>query len=237
MRRFIVLSSWFMVFIFVFLFLPPTNNHLPITILAAESTPSGDFGEKLKQLKEDIASKAAVLKKEITQRLENKAFVGVVKTKSDSSITLATKTGTKIVSINQDTQYQDRNKKAKTFSLKILKEEDRIAALGEVDDTGVLIARKVVLLPTTNSKQHALPSGVKTILWGQILSVSDKLITIRDKDSKTISLKEGKNQSFKELETNDYVIATGYFNEEVETKKVGTLETVFIYVTASSSAK
>lgn len=202
---------------------------------AADSTSSGGIADKLEQLKQDIASKASALRKEITQKLENKAFVGIVKTKSDNSLTLAAKAGTKIVSINQDTQYQDTTKKQKNFTLKTLKEEDNIAGLGDLDDTGVLVAKKVVLLPTSNSKQ-------KTILWGQIISTSDKLITIRDKDSKTISLnvgsstkiqKEGAKLTFKGLGVNDYIIATGYFGEDEETKKVGTLDTSFIYVTAA----
>ncbi len=192
---------------------------------AKESSPSADIKQKLEELKKEIASKAAQLKQEVNQKLQNKAYVGNVKTKTDNSLTLATKTGPKIVSINQDTQYDSTIKSKVKFSAKTLREEDYLAALGDIDDNGVLTAKKVILL-------NPQPEP-KTYLWGQVISISDRLVTVRDREYKTYTVSissktdifSGESAvNFGELSTNDFVILSGYVNEKA------ILETGYIYI-------
>ncbi|MBU1032182.1 hypothetical protein KKE03_04670 [Patescibacteria group bacterium] len=171
--------------------------------LAADSSPSADIKIKLEELKKEIASKAAKLKQEVNTRLQNKAYVGNVKSKSDQSITLASRTGPKMISINQDTVYESRVKSKTKFSFKTLAEEDYIAALGDVDETAVLTAKKIVLLPATNYEP-------KTYLWGQVISISDKLFTIKARDFKNVSATH-KDSSV--LKINNFVILTGKYNK------------------------
>lgn len=174
---------------------------------ALDSTPSADIQKKLQELKAEIASKAAKLKTEVNRKLQNKAYIGIVKSKSETSITLASKTATKMISVNQDTLYEDKNPTKKgtkkvTQSIKTLKEEINIAALGDVDDTGVLHAKKVIIL---NPITYTL--NPKTYLWGQIISESDDLITVKNKEDKneTVSITEIKTK----FKTDDFVIITG----------------------------
>ncbi|MDP3733036.1 MAG: hypothetical protein Q8Q91_00700, partial [Candidatus Daviesbacteria bacterium] len=94
--------------ILFFCILHTTYYILPVR--AADSTPSADIKSKLEELKKEIASKAAKLKNEISRKLINKAYIGTVENKQSFSanktateITLVTKTGAKIVTINQDT--------------------------------------------------------------------------------------------------------------------------------------
>ena len=49
----------------------------------------------------------------------------------------------------------------------------------------------------------------KTFLWGQIISISDKLATLKDKNNKNVSISLS-GFSVKNL---DYVIATGYLSK------------------------
>ena len=86
---------------------------IPLPAYAMDSTPSANIKAKLEELKQEIASKAAKLKQEINLKLQNKAFIGTIKTKSINSITLASNTGSKIISLNQDTQYASRIKNTK----------------------------------------------------------------------------------------------------------------------------
>lgn len=171
--------------------------------LAADSTPSADIKSKLEELKKEIASKAAKLKQEVGQRLMNKTYIGSVKTNSQTSLTLAAASGPKIVSINQDTIFESQVKSKQKFSQKGLSEESYVAALGDSDETGVLTAKKIILLPTPGSEP-------KTHLWGQIISISDKLITLKDRDFKVVavSLPTGSKVSL-----NDFVILTGHKNK------------------------
>lgn len=180
------------------------------SVYATDSTPSANVRTKLEELKKEIASKAAVLKQEVNKKLTNKAYMGNIKTKSTNSITLASSTGPKMVSINQDTEFTSKFK-GKT---KIIKEEDFIGALGDVDETGVLIAKRIILLPDALKQ--------KTHLWGQVVGISEKLITLKRKDSKTQSVSLPKD---KKVKLNNFIITTGQINEK------GVFEANFAHVT------
>lgn len=159
------------------------------TSYAAPSTPSADIKSKLEVLKKEIASKAAMLKQEVNRKLKDKAYVGKLKVKSPTSLTLATRSGPKIVSLNQDT----------VLPKKKITEEDYLAALGDVDETGVLTAKKVIALPQPSAEQ-------KTYLWGQAISISDKLVTLKDRDLKNMAVSLPPSSNVK---LNDFVILTG----------------------------
>lgn len=176
------------------LFLYPIP-HILYPTSAAESTPSADVQSKLKALQIEIASKAAKLKTEISKKLQNKAYIGTVKSKTASTITLASRSATKLININQDTVYG-----SSTTKKIIIKDEDSIAALGDVDENGVLTARKIVILPSSSIR---LPTS---ILWGQVISVSDELATIQDKSLKNVAVSLTKISSPK---PGQYVILVG----------------------------
>ncbi len=174
------------------------------SVYAVDSTPSSSTKEKLQELQKQIASKAAKLKQEVNNKLKDKAYVGAVKTKSATSLTLASSKGPKIVSTNQDTIFESQVKLRKKFSQSTILEEDYLAALGDIDETGVLLARKIVLLPTPSSK-------LKTPLWGQVMVISNNLISLKTKDKKNISVSLPK---LAEVKLNEYLISVGILNEK-----------------------
>lgn len=184
----------------LFLLLPVASSLWPV--YAADSTPSADIRAKLEQLKKEIASKAAVLKAEVNRKLQDKAYVGTIEGKNQNSVTLTTRNKAKTVSINQDTVFESKIKTRKNLNLKTLSTKDYIAALGDVDEEGVLTAKKIILLPTKNSK-------LKTYLWGQAISISDKLMTLKDGKlhSHAVSLILVKNSP--SLKRNDFMIVVG----------------------------
>ena len=212
--------------IFLSIFLLLFINHHSLFInhaLAAGSTPSAEIKSKLEELKKEIASKAAKLKQEINRKLKDKAYVGLIKLSSETSLTLAAFSGPKIVSINQDTVFESKQslpskdvklKSKKKFSQESLSDEDYVAALGDIDETGVLTAKKIILLPTPNSQ-------LKTYLWGQVISISDKLITLKDKNFKNVAASLPLKSKIK---LNDFVILTGSID------KNDIFDTGFIYV-------
>ncbi len=215
------LGILFAIFCLIFAFLYP----LPYTLYpgyAADSTPSASVKAKLDILKQEIASKAAKLKSEINQKLQNKAYIGTVKTKSDEhsstgfkTITLAVSSGLKLVTVNQDTIYETKSKRSK-FSLKSLAEEDYVAALGDVDEIGTLIAKKIILQPDPTK-------DVTSVFWGQVISLSEKLV-IKTKDLKNITVTAGDNTNFSDVKLNDFIIVTGVVNDSQ------ILKADFIYV-------
>ena len=187
--------------IITFAFLYPIPYTLYPTY-AAESTPSAETKSKLEELKQEIASKAAALNNIINKKITKKAYVGIVKTKSNSTITLDSKNGSRTINITQDTIFESQ--KSKKYSQKLMSKKDYIAALGDVDENQVLTAKKLMLL-------SPLPQTLnpKLYLWGQIISISDKLVTLKDKNLKTISV--SLNQKVK---LNDFVILTGIFDKK-----------------------
>ena len=171
---------------------------------AAPSTPSADIKFKLEALKKEITSKAAMLKQEVNRKLKDKAYAGKLKVKSPTSLTLATRSGPKIVSLNQDT----------ILPKKKFAEEDYLAALGDIDEVGVLTAKKVIALPKPSPEQ-------KTYLWGQAISISDKLVTLKDRDLKNVAVSLPPSSNVK---LNDFVILAG------NKTKNDIFEVEFVYV-------
>ena len=197
------------------------NFQLSIPVAyAADSTPSADIKGKLDELKKEIASKAAKLKEQVDRKLKNKAYVGKIKTRSDTSITIAVRSGPKIISINQDTNFDSNVKGKQKFSAKTISEEDYVATLGDIDETGVMTAKKIILLSTSNSQP-------KTYLWGQIISVSDKLVILKSRDLKNVAVSMPPNN----VKLNDFVILTGSLNEQSSSSgKNEIFEAGFVYV-------
>lgn len=206
-------------------------NHSSLFInpaFAAESSPSAATKSKLEELKKEIASKAAKLKQEISSKLQNKAYVGTIKTLSKNSFTLATANGPKIVAINQDTVYINQNQRVKIKSLSIanLETEYYIAALGDVDDTSVLTAKKIILLPAKDEQ-------VKQTMWAQVASKSEKFVTVKDKAQKNQTLaisnstimKEGSEEiDISKISNGDIILVSGYPGEE------GIFEASLLYI-------
>src|SRR5581483_7675450 len=96
----------------------------------ASPSPSS-LQQKVDQLKQEIASKAAVLKSEVNKQLQNKVYAGVVVEKSDNKISVATATGNKTILVNEYTDYRgsiSAKQTKSTFSLKTLALGDFIAA-------------------------------------------------------------------------------------------------------------
>lgn len=202
----------------------------PLSVDAATptSSPSAEVKSKLKALQEDIASRAARIKAEISQKLQNKAYLGLVKSKSDNSLTLATKSGSKIVSVNQDTEYISTIKstsKAK-FSLKTIIDDDYLVALGDIDETAVLTAKRIIKITPPEDQK------IKRI-WGEITSLGSNQLTLKLKNDsiETVTFNSATefslgeiNASLNDVKVTKPVVVIG---EESDSK---TLKARFIYI-------
>ena len=166
-------------------------NFIVSPALAADSTPSAEVKTKLKDMQEEIASRAAQIKQDVSKKLQNRIALGFIKSKSDTSLTLAAESGTKMVNVNEYTEYAGKTGKGNLkVTLKNLATEDYIIALGDMDETEVLTAKKIV--------KTASPSGeVRKFVFGQVVSVGDHTITLQDKQGQKISLKTNKQTTYR----------------------------------------
>lgn len=208
----------------VMLIVPLILNTYSISqVYAAESSPSADIKAKLEDLKQEIASKAAQLKKEVNQKLQNKVYVGTIKSKAENTIIINSRTGLKTINVNDSTVFENTTPKKGKPSLQTLAAGSSVAALGDIDDVGVMTAKKVVLLSSQEppAKQH---------LWGQIISKTEELLTLKDRQLNTHAISVNSSTQITRgskkddnLRINDFVIVIGYLGKEV-------LEAEMIYI-------
>lgn len=169
---------------FIFLLLSTVHCTLYPTF-AAESTasasPSASLQTKLRQLQTEIASRAAEFKAEVSGRLQNKAYVGKIKSKTDETLILSIKENDKTVKINQFTEFIISVKPvSKTKpTIKNLEVENYIVALGDVDETDILTAKKVIKIDP--------PKEVKQIFFGKILAINENIITLKTDQNLAVS--------------------------------------------------
>jgi hypothetical protein len=226
-------------FAFLLVFLT-FNFYLLTTVYAQSATPSSGLKDKIEELKKEIASKAAKLKQEVNKKLQNKAYYGLIKKKSVNSLTIATKSGSKIINVNQDTIFQGtaKNKQSLSSSKKVtldtLKDEDLIVGMGDIDDSLVLSARKIILLPSNINQKE------KLAWWGEITAIMGTKISIEDKSSqiKTVFISDEaqiKNASdeiaIDKLKIGDIIVASGMLDTNQN------LVASFIYLTGKPATK
>lgn len=182
------------------------------TAIAAEASksasPSSSLADKIKALKNEIASKASELKNEVTKKLQNKALIGSVLSTEDSKLSISTKNGNKNIQTDEYTEYISAGKK---ITLKDIKADDYIAALGDIDDKNTLKAKRIVKL--TKPKE-----STSKLIWGQIETATNPNITLKTQDSKNIQVTTSSNtifflgiaeSSFLDAKSGKFLIARG----------------------------
>ena len=210
MRKFTIYNAQFTIFSAVTLvfYILHFTFYIPVA-LAVDSTPSASVQQKLEELKKEIASKASQIKQNISQKLQNKVYVGKITAKTTRSLELETKLGKKSVVTNEDT----------ITPKKPLKIDDKVAVLGDIDDLETLHAKKIVLLLQPKAGQ---PLAEKTIYWGKVITKDNLSLTLQTKENKNqvVSISKLKTQVKKQ----DFVIITAVKG------KNDLLEASFIYI-------
>lgn len=137
----------------------------------ASASPSASLQTKLKELKDEIASRAAEFKAEVSHKLQNKAYVGAIKSKSDNSLTLTGKYGDKSVKINEFTEIKP--------NLKKLEMGNYVVALGDIDEADVLTAKKIIKITPLQDK--------KQVIFGKVLAINENIITLKTDQNLAVS--------------------------------------------------
>lgn len=192
---------------------------------AQPATFSSELKLKIKALQDEIASKAAQLKNEVSRRMQNRAYIGFIKAKSDTSLTVATTGKTRLVSLNEYTEYTSNVKSKTKFNAKTLAVEDYVAVLGDVDDNEVLTAKKVIKLAPPQKKE-------KQLILGQVISLSDQNLNLQTKDGQRLLITVDKKTNYQagklkgklnDVQLNQQIIVVGEGS-------TNTLQARFIYI-------
>lgn len=164
-----------------------TYNLQPTTSFAQESSQSASITDKINALKEEIASKAAEIKTQITKKVQDKALIGKIISISDTEVTLQTLNSAKIIKVDEFTEILGaKNKKIK---IETLEAEDNIAALGDFDDKNNLVAQKLIFLENYASNSAKL-------IWGKIQKTSSPTITVTTKSGNTENITTNFNTEY-----------------------------------------
>lgn len=193
----------FRLIIFVLIFTSPFTLY-PSSLHAADATrsasPSANLKYKLKELQESIASKAAKLKNEIGNKLTSRAYVGTIQAISGTTITLSTQKGVKIVSISDFTEFRGWKKP----NINSLADNDLIVALGDIDDTEGLTAKRIISCQDTGARCNlaAIKSArvdfeQRQIIWGRLLSSSQSLLSIRTNQNQVYNFSLAPDTAFR----------------------------------------
>lgn len=180
----------FTILLAVYLHLSPNNhvgffrlNSLYPVYAQTDSTNSSNIQRKIEELKKEIASKAAKLKTEINKKLQNKAISGAVDSVDleNNKISLNTTSGITNIETFDFTSFTNQKTSKKTLTIKELKKDDYLVALGDLNDKGILTAKKVIVTEKVDN------SGL-TILWGQVQSIQGNSIVIKTATEKLATI-------------------------------------------------
>lgn len=205
-------TKFFILLIIVFIFYTLHCTLYIPAALAVDSSPSAEIKDKLKALQTEIASRAAEMKTEVTKKLQNKFYIGGVKSKDSQTLSLATTTNTKNININEFTEYIIKSKGyVGSAGLKNIAIDNIVATLGDIDDKGTLNAKRIIKFATPLPAEKKVVSGiiVSTSSDSAKLQTAQKdqyLITF---DKKT-DYQMGKSASdFSDIKQNRRIIVVG----------------------------
>lgn len=219
--KILTFTAFFIIYYFAFI----------IPTFAAEATKSATQSssliQKINELKAEIASKASLIKLEVNKKLQNKAYFGLITEINDQKITIQTKELKQNLILNEYTEFQTAKKKPNLADFEI---KMPIVAIGDIDDKGNLVARKVIKLKDEelNSK-IALRGIIETINGNKIvikLNSAEK-ITLNI-SAKTLINLGGSESNSSEIKISKTVIASGILKDNI-------LKTSFIYIIPTNS--
>lgn len=212
--------------ILILIFFTIISSSLPTAVSAQTSSPSADLQQKIDQLKQEIASKAAQLKNDINHKLQNRLIAGLVQSKTDSQIIITTTDKSQTALIDKFTDYEYGNLKES------INKDDFVVALGDIDDKGNLLARRVVkqIPPVENAAQY---------VFGTIETASQSAVLIKEKDSSEGNFLINSDTNFKS-DSGDFSVRSLTKDQTIilvaNPGKSGTLIARFIYLVKEAPA-
>lgn len=177
----------FLIFSFPAMAASPTPLTSPTA--SPSAVPSGTEEEKVQEIREAIKEKVDQIK----EKIEKRAYVGVIEQITDQSLTLTNFRGKRRIRIIEATKIISANKKE--IKDKDLAVEDKIIAMGTMADNEILEAKRIIVIP---KPQIALTK--RLVFYGKISEIDLKksilsLTATRDLD-RTLELKIDKTTNF-----------------------------------------
>lgn len=147
----------------------PTVKKSPTPSAASPSATPTD--EKVQEIRDAVKEKVQEKIQEIKNKIENKGYVGILKEMTDSTLTLETLAGEKLVSLDKGVKIIASNKKE--IKSKDLEIDQKIICMGTLDENKILVAKRIVVTPLL-----AKPLPKRESFIGRVSSLDLKAKTI-----------------------------------------------------------
>lgn len=187
------------------------------TLSDTEASPAGD--EKVQEIRDAISEKVQEKIQEIKEKMENKGYVGTLTEMTDSTLTLETLTGEKMVSLDEKVTIIGINKKE--IKAKDLEIDQKIICMGTLNDNKILVAKRIVVaapLTKTPPRREAFIGRIasldlkqKTISLNHLRKLNKQYLVKIDKTTKFSSGK------FEDLKNDQLLIVISSSAKENET--------------------
>lgn len=137
------------------------------------ASSSSTLLDKINEIKTKAASKAADFLSEVTKKLQNKAYIGVITSLDQEKITIKFDEDERVISTDEYTKVVFPGKTPKKLPVvSDIQTGDFVSALGDVDDKGVLKAKRIV-------KSSPIASESSKLVWGTIQKVQGGTLTLK----------------------------------------------------------
>ncbi|MGB9637489.1 MAG: hypothetical protein ACPLY7_01685 [Microgenomates group bacterium] len=171
----------------------PTQKTIitPLASPSASLTPTTAETEKVQEIRRAIQDKLTQIK----EKIEKRAYVGTVLEITDSTFTINNFRGKQRVRLSADTTIIGANKKE--ITAKDIAVDDKIIAMGTVDENETLNAKRIIVVPapaTMPAKRVVFPGSLSAVdnkasaLTVTSLQNPDQSLNIKiDKNSKIVN--------------------------------------------------
>lgn len=201
-RNFALFSFSFLFFIFYILYFTFKVAHgASVTTQATVATPSATQtaspsaspeDEKVKEIRDVVKEKVQEKIQEIKNKIEKKGYVGILTEMTDSTLTLQTLTGEKMVQIASQAAIIGTSRKE--IKAKDLEIDQKVICMGVLDENNFLVAKRIVVVAPpkqTPPKRQAfiarisdINSKTKTLTLNHLRKLSQQYLVKIDKDTK-----------------------------------------------------
>lgn len=200
----------------------------PIEILETEATPAATQvdDKKIQEIRDQVREKVQEKIEEIRERGTKRGYVGQIEAINNLEIILSTRGGERKITIDEDTKIIGRGRQ--NLESENLQVGDVIIAMGYVNSTGEMVAKRIVVVP-----KPAKPPLTRRAVYGRVAEIepdSQILIIVHPKKEEVIyQVKitnktrmnkkiDGKMQTikFSDIEVDDRIATVGTWDEDNE---------------------
>jgi len=162
----------------------PTPTIKPKVLSPTPSTASlsaTPMDGKIQEIRDVVKEKVLEKIQEIKDKITKKGYVGILREMTDSTLTLETLSGERMITVDSEAKIIGTNKKE--IKVKDLEIDQKLITMGTIDENNILVAKRIIVVPIPTK---ALPK--KEVYVGRIYEIDTKTKTIKSNHLRRLNL-------------------------------------------------